>query len=214
MAGATQGEERGQEVPEEVVYRGPTDAIINLIPVPGMSTDFYTYAYLREDRTPYYIGKGKGGRAFRKSRIVRPPKDKSRILILKKNLNEQQAFEHEIYMIFVFGRKDLGTGVLHNRTNGGDGSSGAIRSQEFKQNARAFWKGRKRPGQGEKTRAAQLGTKRNPWTPEQKEKLKGRPSPMKGRTMPEESKQKVSQSKKGKPWTEARRQAQINRKTK
>ena len=92
---------------------------------------FYTYAYLREDKTPYYIGKGKGNRAYKKgSRVVAPPKDKSRILILKKNLTEEEAFKHEIYMIAVLGRKDLGTGILRNKTNGGEGSSGAIRSEE------------------------------------------------------------------------------------
>ncbi len=86
---------------------------------------FYTYAYLREDRTPYYIGKGNGNRAYRKKRgQIHLPKDKSRIIFLKQNLTEEEAFKHEKYMIAVFGRKDLGTGILHNRTNGGEGTSG------------------------------------------------------------------------------------------
>ena len=89
--------------------------------------EYYTYAYLREDRTPYYIGKGQGNRAYRRSKKdIKPPKDKSRIIYLKQNLTEEEAFKHEIYMIAVFGRKDLGTGILHNRTDGGDGVSGAI----------------------------------------------------------------------------------------
>jgi hypothetical protein len=90
--------------------------------------EYYTYAYLREDGTPYYIGKGKGDRAYSKHRRKRnlavPPKE--RILILKQNLTEEDAFKHEIYMIAVFGRKDLGTGILRNLTNGGDGASGVI----------------------------------------------------------------------------------------
>ena len=91
---------------------------------------YYTYAYLREDRTPYYIGKGKGDRIYSKSRRIKPPKDKSRIIYLKQNLTEEEAFRHEIYMIDVFGRKDLGTGILQNLTNGGDGSSGWVPSEE------------------------------------------------------------------------------------
>ena len=92
--------------------------------------DYYTYAFLREDKTPYYIGKGRGKRIYSKSRSIKAPKDKSLILYLKKNLTEAEAFKHEIYMIFVFGRKDLGTGILRNRTNGGEGTSGATRSDE------------------------------------------------------------------------------------
>jgi hypothetical protein len=84
---------------------------------------FYTYAYLRKDGTPYYIGKGQRDRAYSKNHIniFVPPKD--RILFLKKNLLEEEAFNHEKYMIAVFGRKDLETGILHNRTEGGDGAA-------------------------------------------------------------------------------------------
>jgi len=99
--------------------------------------EYYTYAYLREDKTPYYIGKGNGNRAYRRRyKGIKPPKDKSRIIVLKQNLTEEEAFRHEVYMIAVFGRKDLGTGILHNRTNGGEGSSGAIRSDEWKRKQR------------------------------------------------------------------------------
>ena len=85
---------------------------------------YYTYAYLREDRTPYYIGKGTGRRIYSTNRKgLKPPKDKSRIIFLKQNLTEEEAFKHEKYMIAVFGRKDLGTGILHNKTDGGEGTS-------------------------------------------------------------------------------------------
>jgi hypothetical protein len=84
---------------------------------------YYTYAYLREDGTPYYIGRGKGDRAFDIThRIKVPPKD--RVLFLKQNLTYVEASEHEIYMIAVLGRKDLGTGILRNLTNGGEGRPG------------------------------------------------------------------------------------------
>ncbi len=93
--------------------------------------DFYTYAYLREDGTPYYIGKGKDDRAYKKGRgQIKPPKDKLRIIFLKQNLTEEKAFQHEKYMIAIFGRKDLGNGILRNRTDGGEGASNVIRSEE------------------------------------------------------------------------------------
>ena len=94
---------------------------------------FYTYAYLREDRSPYYVGKGKENRVYKKhQKEVSVPKDKSRIILLKQNLTEEEAFKHEKYMISVFGRKDLGTGILRNRSDGGEGPSGAVRSEEWR----------------------------------------------------------------------------------
>ena len=88
--------------------------------------EYYTYAYLREDKTPFYIGKGKGRRAYRphlrNGKVWLNPADHE-ILILKTDLSEQEAENHERYLIFLYGRKDLGTGILHNLTSGGEGTS-------------------------------------------------------------------------------------------
>ena len=97
--------------------------------------EYYTYAYLREDGTPYYIGKGKGRRMCQQNNhAVRVP-NKNSILILKDNLTEEEAFLHEVYMISVLGRKDLGTGILRNLTEGGEGFSSAT--------MRRFWERRR-----------------------------------------------------------------------
>lgn len=92
-------------------------------------SNHYTYAYLREDRTPYYIGRGKGNRAFQKSHNVKVP-PKERILFLKTDLTFSESIDHERYMIAVLGRKDLGTGILRNVTNGGEGMEGWVPSAE------------------------------------------------------------------------------------
>jgi hypothetical protein len=80
---------------------------------------FYTYAYLRKDRTPYYIGKGTGRRMYGNHKHTPvPPKD--RILLLKENLSNEEAIRHEMYLISVLGRKSEG-GILINQTPGGEG---------------------------------------------------------------------------------------------
>lgn len=87
---------------------------------------YYTYAWLRKDKTPYYIGKGQGNRAYwRHKKAVQPP-PKDRILILKKGLTEEEAFKHEKYMIALYGKQEKG-GLLRNLTDGGEGVSGLKR---------------------------------------------------------------------------------------
>ena len=112
---------------------------------------FYTYAYSREDRTPYYVGKGEGRRVYKKNiGEIKPPKDQSRIIFLKQNLTEEEAFKHEIYMIAVFGRKDLGTGILRNKTDGGDGCSGLIHSGDTRKKLSESNMGENNPNYGKK----------------------------------------------------------------
>ena len=99
-------------------------------PPPG----FYTYAYLRQSNgTPWYIGKGFGDRAWKKHgsdnyRWSPPPNE--RILFLKWDLNEEEAFAHEIYLIGVYGLERDGGILAGNQTYGGEGASGYVQPRD------------------------------------------------------------------------------------
>jgi hypothetical protein len=163
--------------------------------------DYYVYAYLRTDGTPYYIGKGRGGRAWQKhhkiinkkfSGIAVPP-DKNRIILVETNLTEIGAFALERRFIRWYGRKDLNTGILRNRTDGGEGGSGIIVSEESRK-----LRSQRNKGQGlgrklsEETKQKMRG---RTYSPEVRAKM-GAP---KGTVPSQETRRKISEARKGKP---------------
>lgn len=80
---------------------------------------FYTYAYLRENGTPYYIGKGSGTRAFYRNKHEPKAPPRHRISIIKDEMSEKDAFALEEKLILMWGRKEDG-GILNNVSTGGN----------------------------------------------------------------------------------------------
>lgn len=155
---------------------------------------FYTYFYLRKNKTPYYVGKGIGDRAYQKHNVP-VPKDKSRIPFIHENISEELALSLEELYIALLGRKDKGTGILRNRTDGGEGCSGFIHSDEARRKISESKKGKKRGPQSEehRRRISESMKGKSP-SEEHRKKLS---EAKKGITKSEETRRKLSEAKKG-----------------
>jgi hypothetical protein len=165
-----------------------------------MENNYYIYLHINLiTGEPFYIGKGKGSRY--KSKNSRSQHWKNivnkydyDILFLEINLNEKLSFEKEIYWIKRIGRKDLGLGPLVNFTDGGEGLSGYVCSEETKQKLREINLGRIQPRDVvDKIALANTGKKR---TQELKDKMSAM---FKGKTHSDEYKENCRQRQLGIP---------------
>ena len=111
-----------------------------------MENNYCAYFYLRQDKTPYYVGMGRKQRPFakhahRQDKGDFKPDNNDLILIVLKNLSQEEAFELEIKYIAEYGRKSDG-GILINLTEGGQG---AKHNEETKKKLSKIMRGRKNP---------------------------------------------------------------------
>ena len=167
---------------------------------------FYTYLWLREDCTPYYVGKGTGRRAWRSHKHHRPPNDLTRIIVLHA-VTEQEAFDKEKELITLYGRKGIGTGCLRNMTEGGDGMSGYTFTPEQRYRVGLASKGRNVGHKHSEETRRLIGAGQ----PESRSEEFCR-AVSAGKTGKPKRAPYTCPARKGKPWTEARRAAQERRK--
>jgi len=158
----------------------------------------YVYAYIRAKDSavakagdPYYIGKGSGRRAWTKfAGEVGMPTDDQYIVILEADLTITGALAIERRLIRWYGRIDNDTGILRNKTDGGEGGEGVV--------GKVAWnKGKKQSKEhNEKIGKALSGIKR---TDEYKKKMsaarKGSPGTFTGKKHSEETKQKLREAR-------------------
>jgi hypothetical protein len=159
---------------------------------------FYTYVWLREDNTPYYVGKGSGQRAYRDGA---PDRDR---IIVQEWPDELTAFENEKRLIILYGRKDLDTGILNNKTDGGQGQAGLLNQGQHLKTLNAKRKGVPLSQEHRRKISKALKGKKNPAFGKERPDVSSRNRiTKKGRHMSKESRIKMSRAHLGKKLSES-----------
>lgn len=163
--------------------------------------DFYVYLHRRKDTDEvFYVGKGRGSRCYLKhGRNDKWMKVANKagfsVEKIECNLTEELAFKLERKLIAEYGRQNL-----CNMTDGGEGSSGAVRSQQFKDNLSKYHTGRKKSDKHLEAISKSLTGKK--LSEDTKEKLRKANT---GRKLSEEVKEKIRQGNLGKIQSEESR---------
>jgi hypothetical protein len=171
---------------------------------------FYVYAHYKADNPsglPFYIGKGKGSRdvSLKRNKFWKSIVDKHGFIVkrLCENLTEQEAWDLESALIEQYGKLTEGTGSLCNFSNGGEGASGVVHSNETKKKWSDAKKGKTweeiyGPLQSAAIRAKRKLKKRIQ-TEETRKKISEAHTGKIGKPHTTESKLKMSAGKTGKP---------------
>lgn len=113
-----------------------------------MKSDFYVYIIFRPNGIPCYVGKGRGSRWKRHERKSHNPHLAAIIgnaggelpkIKIRENLTNKQACEIEISFIAAIGREIHG-GLLVNQTDGGEGGTGTVWSEEARERKRVWFR--------------------------------------------------------------------------
>lgn len=118
-----------------------------------MKEDFYVYVHRKKTNNEiYYVGKGRNRRAWVLSKSARNllwnkihNKHGTVVEIILSNLTEEQAHSIEKDYILFYGRRNNKTGVLANMTDGGEGTTGFVASDEYKKNVSERYSGESHP---------------------------------------------------------------------
>jgi len=94
----------------------------------------FVYCYLREkDQTPYYVGIAKRRDRITAHHTVHIPPNRAYIRCMRSGLTHKEAQAWEQFYIAHYGRKDTGTGILRNQTDGGEtGGLGRVWTEEMR----------------------------------------------------------------------------------
>jgi hypothetical protein len=189
---------------------------------------FYTYLLKRPDGRPFYVGKG-NCKSYRiedhgiealsfetyntyKCNIIRKIWENGGQIDYEIALftdSEKLAFDKEIELISFYGRRDKGTGILANMTDGGEGFCGGNAWNKGK-----GWSEASKQKMSKAKKGKPAHNKGIPMSEEQRNKmgkaLKGKSAWNKGIPMTEEMKKKMSDSLKGrKAWNKGLKGVQI-----
>ena len=189
---------------------------------------FYVYEHWRLDRDEcFYVGKGKGGRAYKmrdrnahhKAIMDKLSREGSgvEVRMVATGMTEDEAFALEVERITFW--REAGVDIA-NRTNGGDGVSGLKMSDAAKTKMAAAKIGKKQDPEQVVRRIAPLIGRKQPrhaveicaqkrrgkkLSDEHRAKLSAAHT---GKVMSDAAKASLSAANKGKPWSEKRRAAE------